>query len=264
MKKTAFSFQTTVFLLLTTLCYNMSHAGIIPEKKRIIFNSDDKQQILMIANTNNYPILMQTWIDDGNTQNIPSATVSPFIITPPMSSLTAGEIKGLRIIHNKQKILPNDRESAFWINLYEVPPTTQENKLIDNVTVAMNTQIKLFYRPTHLLNKPEEKKLVKQLNCYANAHHLKITIFCKNPTPYYVSLSNIELTINNHTYHNETQLDMMVPPFSTNSYKINVDSVMIPKQMNVQYSFVDDNGDVHGLKSTIQINPSPLHKQKTL
>lgn len=248
------SFKIAVLLVPIILFDTLAYAGIIPEKKRIIFKGDEQQQVLLIANTNDYPILMQTWIDNGNTQNVPSATVSPFIITPPMSSLVAGEIKGLRIIYNKQKTLPNDKESAFWINLYEVPPTSKENKLVDNVTVAMNTQIKLFYRPIPLANKPEEKTLVTQLSCYGKAHNLEITVSCKNPTPYYISLSNIELNLNNHTYHNETQLDMMVPPFSDNSYRINVDSTNVPRQVNVEYSFVDDKGDVHGLKSTIRID----------
>ncbi|XKM13443.1 molecular chaperone [Orbaceae bacterium ac157xtp] len=247
------SFKKACSLLLLTSVSSMAFAGIIPEKKRIIFKEDDKQQILIIANTNNYPILMQTWIDNGNIQNTPSSAISPFIITPPMSKLTAGEIKGLRIIHNKQKTLPNNKESAFWINLYEVPPTTQEDKLVDNITVAMNTQIKLFYRPSHLVNKPDEKKLVAQLDCYGKPNNKEITINCKNPTAYYISLSNIELSFNKQLHYNETQLDMMIPPFSDNSYRVKINTTNIPKQINVQYSFIDDNGDVNGLKSELQI-----------
>lgn len=249
--KTIFSLKNMLTLSTLVLFNITSFAGIIPEKKRIIFREKDKQQILMIANTNDYPILMQTWVDNGNINNIPSSTLSPFIITPPMANLAAGEIKGLRIINKMPKGLPSDRESAFWINLYEVPPVTNDQKLTDNVTVAMNTQIKLFFRPKRLENKPDEKSLVTQLTCQAKRNSSNISIHCQNPTPYYVSLSNITLQ---DTFQNETQLDMMIPPFGNNSYRVKADINSFLKKLDIQYSFIDDNGDVHGLNTQIDIN----------
>lgn len=149
---------------------------------------------------------MQTWIDDGNIHNMPTMVASPFIIIPPMASLTAGEIKGLRIMYNRQKALPSDRESAFWINLYEIPPSSNKDKVVDNVTVAMNTQIKLFYRPEKLVKKPDEKILAQQLVFSAITKGQNVTIECSNPTPYYVSLSSIELSLNSHGYQNDNSV----------------------------------------------------------
>lgn len=234
---------------------NNALAGIVSEKKRLIFIEGDNKKTLMIANSNDYPILMQTWIDNGDISNTPSLTVSPFIVTPPMSNLIKGEIKALRIMQNKHQNLPSDRESAFWLNLYEVPPVSNEYKMIDNVTVAMNTQIKLFYRPKNLANKPDEKVLASQLTCNGKTNNKTITINCYNPTAYFVSLSNISLTLNNQQYQNEIQLDMMVPPFSSNSYNIVTDLSKIPNQAKVQYSLINDNGDVQGLDSTLNITP---------
>lgn len=233
---------------------SLARAGIVAEKKRIIFNEGEHQQTLIIANSNTYPILMQTWIDDGNIQNNPSYTVSPFIITPPISNLLPKEIKSLRLLLNPQQILPKDRESAFWINLYEVPPINKANQPADSVIMAMNTQIKLFYRPTKLKNKPDEKELAAKLICYGKNHNKLITINCQNPTRYYVSLSNIELTFNNKRYQNEVQLDMMVPPLGENNYLVETDLLVYPKQMDVQYSMVNDHGDVEGITSIIALS----------
>lgn len=252
MKSTGLSKAVSLFLMMV-LFQSLSQAGIISEKKRIIFKGGDKELTLMIANTNAYPVIMQTWIDDGNIHNVPTMVASPFIIIPPMASLTAGEIKALRIVYNTQKALPTDRESAFWVNLYEIPPSSNQSKVVDNITVAMNTQIKLFYRPEKLIKKPDEKILAQQLVCRAITKSQNITIECSNPSPYFVSLSSVELHINSHTFQNETQLDMMVPPFSKNSYEITTNLSVLPSRADVLYSFIGDNGDIQGVKATIDL-----------
>lgn len=251
MKKTTF---LVAIVLLIIICPLYSHAGIVPAKKRVIFKQNDKEQILLISNSNGYPIIMQTWIDNGDIHSIDPVNVrSPFIIIPPVANLAAGEVKAIRIMRNMQQTIPEDKESAFWINLYEVPPTANKAILSDNITVAMNTQIKLFYRPEKLINKPEEKKLAQQLIFRASTNDHYTIIECQNPTPYHISLINLQLTIDSQSFQNEQQLDMMVPPYGKNSYHFNTKSARNKTSANLLYSFIGDDGNIEGIKTSIAI-----------
>src|SRR5204863_2939575 len=65
---------------------------------------------------------------------------------------------------NSGAALPSDRESLFWLNIYEIPSTPNgsmaESQL---VTVTMRTQIKVFVRPRKLpFSRSEERRVGKE------------------------------------------------------------------------------------------------------
>ncbi|WP_285803371.1 fimbria/pilus periplasmic chaperone, partial [Escherichia coli] len=37
----------------------------MPSQSRVIFNASDRMQSLMLVNTNSYPVVVQTWADNG-------------------------------------------------------------------------------------------------------------------------------------------------------------------------------------------------------
>ncbi len=99
--------------------------------------------------------------------------------------------------------LPADRESIFWLNVLTVPP-----KFIDvkhqYLNVAYQTRIKFIYRLVRLIKhaqsatgKSQWKKEVDVLNVY-------------NPTPYYISLLNVEWLAKGQTVSVKGE---MLPPF---------------------------------------------------
>lgn len=134
-------------LLLTVLFVQSVEAGIMPASSRMIYRDGDREKTLMLVNTNDYPVLVQSWVDNG--EGSPEAASPPFVVLPPVFRLAARRTQGLRIIYNHDP-LPQDRESAFWLNLYEMPPETPHQDPT-HLTLAMNTQLKVFYNTTEYL-----------------------------------------------------------------------------------------------------------------
>lgn len=48
-------------------------AGIIASATRVIFHEGEAQQSLMLVNTNPWPVVVQTWVDDGDINREPGS-----------------------------------------------------------------------------------------------------------------------------------------------------------------------------------------------
>lgn len=114
-----------LFLIsLLTLWSFTASAGIIASTTRVVFREGQTQQSLMVVNTNPWPIIVQTWVDEGDITVMPGHVKTPFVVVPALFRLQPKAMQGLRLIYN-QASLPADRESVFWLNLYEIPPLRQ-------------------------------------------------------------------------------------------------------------------------------------------
>lgn len=197
----------TLTFLLWLLFTHAVFAGVMPASTRIIYSTEDREKTLMLVNTNEYPVLVQSWVDAG--EGTPEAQDTPFVVLPPVFRLEPGSVQGLRIVYNHDP-LPQDRESVFWLNLYEIPPELKNNDPA-KLTLAMNTQLKIFYRPKSLSLVPEEAvhKLTYKLGNDGGAY-----IEFKNPTPLNISFSKI-IVGNTKAVQQD---DMMLKPFSQRRY----------------------------------------------
>lgn len=165
-----------------------AYAGIMPATTRVIFDAKQREQTLMLSNTNEYPVIVQSWVDDGSGD--PINAKAPFIVTPAVFRLLPGKIQAIRIVYNQDK-LPEDRESLFWLNIYEIPPVTTKNANDPRVTLAMNMQLKLFYRPANM--KMEPAKAIDKLSFNFRNVDGKFYIEANNPTPYHISFTSLLL-----------------------------------------------------------------------
>lgn len=158
-----------------------ANAGIMPSSTRIIYQEGTTEQSLMLANTNPYPVMVQTWVDNGEIDGTPEKANAPYIALPAVFRMQPNTMQGLRIIYN-QHPLPTDRESVFWLNLYEVPPTkSAQSASSPKVKMTMNTQMKIFYRPKSLKEKPQDWAGKLQFSLFRRGDMLVIR--CTNPTP---------------------------------------------------------------------------------
>lgn len=80
----------------------------------------------MLANTNRYPIVVQTWVDHGDVNTAPELSHAPFVALPSVFGMQPGALKGLKIILADAGF-PTDKESVFWLNLYEIPQSTRSS-----------------------------------------------------------------------------------------------------------------------------------------
>lgn len=168
-------------LLVCTLATTQAYAAVALDRTRVIYTAAEKSVSLSITNQNKQlPYLAQGWLEDAEGTKV----TSPLIVLPPIQRLEPGassqvKIQGLPAVSS----LPQDQESLFYFNLREIPPRSDKANILQ---IALQTRIKLFYRPDALVPQrdgintawQEQITLTRQDNRYV----------VNNPTSYYVTL----------------------------------------------------------------------------
>lgn len=208
------------YLYLFLLMFNINqaaHAGLVASSTRMIYQPESRERTLMLANTNDYPVVVQTWVDNGDVDSTPDQAEAPFMVLPAVFKMQSGAAQALRII-NKGDNLPTDRESVYWLNLYEIPPKTRRNADAHaQVAMAMNTQMKIFYRPNGLAPKPDEA--MKKVSFILQKQNKEYVLTIDNPTPYHVSFGQMQLNSAQQSHTIAQQMDMMITPFALRQYQ---------------------------------------------
>lgn len=225
-----------LFWLLCLLISSPLHAGVMAAGTRVIYQANNREQTLMLVNTNKYPVIVQSWVDDGAGD--PDTARAPFVALPAVFRLQPEARQGLRLIYN-QDPLPQDRESVFWINLYEIPPLSVKKAEAARLTVAMNTQMKLFWRPKGLTMTLEEA--VKKLAFHLVPDGKGWAIECNNPTPLNISFTSITLLNGTREQAVVQQPDMMARTFSERRYPLN-EASGAPGGSKLRFRYLNDSG----------------------
>ncbi|CNJ01017.1 fimbrial biogenesis chaperone [Yersinia intermedia] len=241
-----------LFLLILSISPH-TMAGLVAGSTRIIYQPESRERTLMLANTNDYPVVVQTWIDDGDVDSTPDQSKAPFIVLPAVFKMQAGAAQGLRII-NKGDDLPTDRESVYWLNLYEIPPKSRQNTNAQaQVAMAMNTQMKIFYRPDGLTPKPADA--MKKVTFTLQKKNREYILTAHNPTPYYVSFGQIQLENRQQRFLIAQEMDMMVAPFAERQYHFEQQPISLTGAVTLNYSYFDDAGNQLKNSQLVKVTP---------
>ena len=158
---------------------NASWAGIALDRTRMIITGDARSVSANLTNTSpSIPFLAQSWVEDAHGTKI----TSPLMVLPPLQRINGGQ-KGIARVTKTSGInaLPQDRESLFYLNVREIPPKPDKPNVLQ---LAMQSRIKLFYRPTAIV--PETPGAVWQNQLIFHKQGQRWTV--DNPTPYFVTL----------------------------------------------------------------------------
>jgi len=230
-------------MLLAATLSPPARAGVTPEASRVVFPAGETEQSLHVFNANTWPVLVQAWVDGGRIDAVPQESTAPFVTLPPIFRMAAGDQTSLRIIYSGAN-LPSDRESLFWLNLYEIPGLLK-HQLDDAraVVVTMRTQIKVFMRPAGLPYGPRE--LPKRLAFSLAKGAGKLTLRIGNPTPYYATLSAVLVKAGGHSQQITPD---MVAPLSESTLELDqfdqfdqFDAQAV-ESAEVLFSLIDDDG----------------------
>lgn len=85
-----------------------AQASLVIKGTRVIYNADSKGATVEISNTDDFPNIMQAWIDTDPENKSPENAKAPFIITPAVARLDPKSSQTLRIIYTGDE-LPKDR-----------------------------------------------------------------------------------------------------------------------------------------------------------
>lgn len=192
-----------------------AQASVTMLGSRVIYNAEASSIDVQLKNNDTYPYVVQTWFDEGNVDANPQDSHSvPFLATPPVFRIQPKSGQIVRIVFNQAKPLPQDRESVYWFNFLQVPPSNvagsqKQNKML----IMLRTRVKLFYRPAGLSSPGD---ITKKLQVKAVSDARKGTgIEVSNPTPWFASLANLSAEAG---ASRSTAKADMVAPFSSKTF----------------------------------------------
>ena len=173
---------SAVFAVTQCLLIHVAEAAVTPDRTRIIFDGGQSALSLAVINDDrSEPALAQAWLEDekGTRSGLPLAVV------PPVQRLEAGARSLIRLnALPGTSALPSDRESLFYFNIRGIPPRSDKPNVLQ---VAVQTRIKLFYRPQALMVKSGSPSMNKLTLTRTPDGYL-----LDNPTPYYVTIIDLK------------------------------------------------------------------------
>ncbi|MBS0883278.1 fimbrial assembly chaperone [Pantoea sp. JGM49] len=204
------------------------------DRTRIIFNAGESSQALNIKNGADTPSVVQIWSDDGDLMQSPELSSAPIFAVPPMMKLAPDEQRAIRLVLTSRQSLPEDRESLYWLNIYQIPALSRQTGSAEQkIMLPLRLRLKVFIRPAALgVPQPEDVQKLRFI-----VHERQLTL--KNPTAWYMSL---RLQIANKLKVD----DVLVAPFGSFTLPLTR-----PVQVgeSVIYEVFDDNGNPVGYQS---------------
>lgn len=211
-----------VSLFVASLICAATQASVVVGGTRVVFDGTSKAAILSVENKDKTANLVQSWVTAVDSH---SPSKDCLIITPPLFRLDAGEKASIRIVRSG-KPMPEDRESMYWLNVKGIP-AMQSAPDKNMVQIAINSQIKLIYRPASLKGAVPEK-LANKLQWANNGQQLVV----KNPAPLYMNFARV--AVNNKPVSGA----WFVAPFS----EITIPAMDMPSHGKVEWQVINDYG----------------------
>lgn len=158
-----------------------AHAALGLDRTRVVLDGGDKSTSLSVTNGNRtQPYLAQAWVEDAQGNKI----TDPLIALPPVQRIEPGAKSQVKIqVTSGVSRLPQDKESLYYFNLREIPPKSDKPNTLQ---IALQTRIKLFYRPTALKFDSSATPWQEKLTLTRQGDSYRIN----NPTSYYVTIVN--------------------------------------------------------------------------
>lgn len=180
--KNKFIFSAASVVLMSTVIFSQqASAAIALDRTRIIFSGDAKSTTTTISNQNKtLPYLAQAWVEDAKGTKIES----PLTALPPLQRVEPGAKGQVKVqVTGNTAQFPQDRETLFYFNLREIPPKASTP---NSLQIALQTRIKMFYRPAALTIKTGESNVYqKDITLTRQGDHYVIN----NPTGYFITIA---------------------------------------------------------------------------
>lgn len=216
-----------------------AHAQVIVHGTRQIFPGGQREITVRTENVGKRTALVQAWMDDGDKLAAPEDAKAPFVLRPPVFRLDAGKSQAMRVMFTGGQ-MPDDRESIYWLNVLDIPPTPDPDALPTGnyLQFSLRTRLKLIYRPKGLNDvSTAPQKVQWSVVNDGGSWRLRAT----NPTPYYVHFAELAVRVGGKEYPAE---DLpMAAPMSSQDFTIK-GLAAAPTGGNVNFQYINDQGGV--------------------
>lgn len=231
------TFSLAVGAMCLCLFISVAEAAIVLQGTRVIFAANVDEVMLRLKNTSDSPVLVQSWLDDGQADQPPEDVRVPFVVQPAVTRVDAAGGAALRIKRIDPQ-LPEDRESLFWLNVMEMPARRSSDNAV--LQFAFRTRIKLFYRPVPLIaGAADAADRLSWRLCPVGEGGKFRALEVVNPTPYYLSFGNVEVLSDGHPLSVATG---MVAPYAKTRLALRTASEMHAIDATVRFEVINDYG----------------------
>lgn len=223
-----------VFSSLWLLAFSLQ-AAVNISTTRVVFNHGEHQRTVALVNDGDYPVVLQSWVDDGDPQKGPAQADAPFVVLPPVLKILPGEKRELRIM-TTGKGLAADRESLYWLNVYQIPPEVKGAQAGEKVRLALRNQLKVLWRPANTGVLTE-----KSINLL-NFRYEGGVIYAVNDSSWNITLSDVSLG-------EYSRSGIVVPP-RTRSMIFNSASPAM-RNNKINFTVINDEGNRWGFSAVV-------------
>lgn len=235
------SSMATVCLLVAVFSLPAA-ASVIVNGTRVVYSGGDREVAVRLTNKGTLPVLVQSWIDDGDMNASPDRIRTPFTLTPPVNRINADKSQTLRISYTGSPALPQDKESVYWLNVLEIP-ALKKNEADNRLQVAYRTRIKLFFRPAALADRVKAHEAADHLTWSVAGNKLTAA----NTSPYFVSLVSVSVKGAGSEGSVEGE---MVPPTGRHTFTL-PSGVRVGAGSILTYEYVNDWGALRKVDYTL-------------
>lgn len=234
-------FYSFIFLFISVGYGLQANASVVMSGTRIIYNAADKSRDIQLKNRDGFPYVVTTWFDNGNVDDGPekSATV-PFLATPPVFRIQANEGQIIRLVSTQVQSLPKDRESLFYFNFMQVPPSNigeaqNESSKQNGILILLRNRVKLFYRPSGLSGNPQ--KVLENIKVARTTKGNKTGVTITNNQPYHITVAALTPSGTSSIWQREND---MIAPFSHETFFFS--GGRISEASGIRISLINDQG----------------------
>jgi len=197
-------------IMMIWACPMLAQADVIIRGTRVIYDEARGETVVSIRQAGDGPKLVQIWLDAGDDRIEPGQQDVPFLTTPSVTRMEPDTGQSIRIMRVGDG-LPQDRESLFWFNTLEVPPSPTD--LVDNgqnfIQFASRVRLKFFYRPKGLQPTLERAVGLLRFSLSGADPDGRVQVRVRNPSPYHITFRT--LTLRPSANENAPVLADMVP-----------------------------------------------------
>ncbi|QTT85715.1 molecular chaperone [Pseudomonas chlororaphis] len=204
-------------------------------KNRFIMTG--QRMAVTLANDGSTAALAEVSLNWGEPESEKSQPL-PLAISKPLLRIDASKKANVEVFYQGTG-LPTDRESYLLLSVLDVPLAA---KTPHTMTVALRHRFKLLYRPALKSTLDEAMAGLS----WAMQQETEGRLIADNPSPYYLTLSDIEATGSNGQRCDQPIEHLMLPPFSRQP--LDIPSC---QPASLRYQIVSDAGNLRPYGATL-------------
>ncbi|WP_080291809.1 fimbrial biogenesis chaperone [Stenotrophomonas maltophilia] len=190
-------------------------ARLVVEGNRVIYTHGSKEVSVRVKNHGEVASLAQVWIDELDVDAGPDASKAPFVAMPPLMRIDGGKKQLIRVRYTGGD-LPQDRESVFWLNVFDTPAVNPDASSAQ-IQIAVRNRFKLFYRPEALKNQ-NATGIISKLQWSLVQQGGRWTLNGRNDSPFHANAVKATLLVDGRGV--DVPGVGMIAPFSTQQFAL--------------------------------------------